>query len=222
MRIIIEEFSSKVVNVLATIGYPGIFLAMMIEGMSIPFPGMIVILFAGFAVWQGALDFWPAVVLATMGYTIGSFAPYFLGLKGRELFSGKLGGFSLGSKFFSSFIKKHFNNYDYLFVCFSRPFLVGNYVSYVAGIARMDLVRYFFSTAVGSSIKCTVMIFLGFILGVKWFVILDMLPIYSAASTAVIICGILIIVFRKNIASGLKDLLINYRVLTGCFDVFKR
>lgn len=190
--------------------------------MSIPFPGMIIILFAGFAVWQGTLEFWPAVILATMGYTIGSFAPYYLALKGRKLFSCRLKRSSFGSNYFSSFINKHFNNYDYLLVCFSRPFFLGNYISYAAGVARMNFIRYFFSTAVGSSIKCTLMIFLGFILGVKWFVILDIFPVYSTVSAVIIICALLIIFFRKVIVSTIKDTLLNYRVLTGCFDVFKR
>ena len=68
------------------VGYPGIFLAMFLEGLSIPFPGAYFIIFAGFLVAGGVLSFWPALLAGVLGFTLGSKGPFFASfLWGKKL-----------------------------------------------------------------------------------------------------------------------------------------
>ena len=62
----------------ATFGYTGIFVAMMIEssGIPLPFPGSVLLAFVGYTVWNGRLGLFQAGIAAALGSTIGAWLLY--------------------------------------------------------------------------------------------------------------------------------------------------
>jgi membrane protein DedA with SNARE-associated domain len=137
---------------LKEIGLLGLFAAMFLEGSSLPFPGIAVVLAYGFIL---PFSYWNTVWVAagmSLVYCLASLIPYFLGSRLEGLFQKKKG---------LQKAKDLFVRYGGWSVAISRPFGIGNYISYVAGMSRMKLTSYLFLTFVGIYPWSYVMILLG-------------------------------------------------------------
>lgn len=139
---------------LQTIGLPGLFLAMFLEGSSIPLPGIVIVLTFGYVLTPGFMGI--AVIAAGMSlfYTSASLIPFYLAAK-------------LGSKFPERLKRKlakgqnYFNRYGTWSIALSRPFGVGNYISYVAGLSKVNPLKFFLLTFLGIYPWSVVMLWLG-------------------------------------------------------------
>jgi membrane protein DedA with SNARE-associated domain len=139
---------------LEDIGLAGLFAAMFLEGSSLPFPGIAVVLAYGyilpFSYWNTA---WIAAWMSVI-YCISSLIPYFLGRKLEGLFQKR-------PKKGLQKAKDLFVRYGGWSVAISRPFGIGNYISYVAGMSKMKLVPYLLLTFIGIYPWSYVMLLLG-------------------------------------------------------------
>jgi membrane protein DedA with SNARE-associated domain len=136
------------------IGLVGLFAAMFLEGLSIPFPGVAVVLAYGyilpFSYWDTA---WIAIGMSLV-YCMASIVPYYLGSKLEGLFIKRPNkGLQRA--------KDLFVRYGGWSVAISRPFGLGNYISYVAGMSKMRLTPYLILTFIGIYPWSFVMICLG-------------------------------------------------------------
>jgi membrane protein YqaA with SNARE-associated domain len=78
------------------------------------------------------------VIVATIGNSLGSILNYFLGLKGEEyLIRKKL----LNEKIISK-SKKYFDKYGFVCLLFSWLPIIGDPLTFVAGILKYDLKRF--------------------------------------------------------------------------------
>jgi membrane protein DedA with SNARE-associated domain len=137
---------------LKEIGLAGLFVAMFLEGSSLPFPGIAVVLAYGFIL---PVDYWNTLWIAagmSAVYCIASLIPYILGRR--------LEGFFYKRKGFAK-AKDLFIRYGSWSVALSRPFGIGNYISYVAGASGMKMWPYFFLTFIGIYPWSYTMILLG-------------------------------------------------------------
>jgi membrane protein DedA with SNARE-associated domain len=137
---------------LEKIGLAGLFSAMFLEGSSLPFPGIAVVLAYGFIL---PVDYWNTLWIAagmSVAYCLASLIPYFLGRR--------LEGFFYKRKGFEK-AKDLFIRYGSWSVALSRPFGIGNYISYVAGASQMKVIPYLFLTFIGIYPWSYVMILLG-------------------------------------------------------------
>lgn len=127
---------------LKDIGLVGLFAAMFLEGSSLPFPGIAVVLAYGYIL---PFSYWNTVWVAagmSVVYCLASLLPYFLG--------SKLGGlFQKRPKIGLQKAKDLFVHYGAWSVAMSRPFGLGNYISYVAGMSKMKLIPYLLLTFIG-------------------------------------------------------------------------
>jgi len=131
-------------------GYFIIFLGSLAEGLSLPFPSVILLIMAGTAVALGRMSFWAVAIIASLAYTLGSVIPYYIGFN-----LPKLRKYEWVARFVSKTPKplqqvnalfaKHGNK----IVALSRPFLIGNCISYVAGLAHMSPVKFVIYTFIG-------------------------------------------------------------------------
>jgi membrane protein DedA with SNARE-associated domain len=139
---------------LSSIGIPGLFLVMCLEGSSLPFSGLIIVLSYGYVLSPGYFDTALIAVGMSAFYCLASLIPYFLGMKLERYFPKKLKkGLKKGVSFF--------NRYGGWSIAFSRPFGIGNYISYVAGMSRVNLFKYIVLTFLGIYPWSYVMILLG-------------------------------------------------------------
>lgn len=137
------------------LGLPGLFTVMFLEGSSLPFPGVIVVLSYGYIISSsGYLEMAIIAIAMSAFYCLASMVPYFLGMKMSGFFSNKLKkGIDKGSAFFQ--------RYGVWSIALSRPFGVGNYISYVAGMSKINIGKYLLLTFIGIYPWSFVMLFLG-------------------------------------------------------------
>jgi len=133
---------SHVTSIIQGLGSTSLFISMFLEGSSLPFPGIIIVLTFGYLLHPDMQQiFWLSVGMGLV-YSAASFIPYAIGRKlenkGRGRFSRKLVE-----------ALKWFQHYGELSVCVTRPFVFGNYISYAAGMSRLKPWRYGLLTFAG-------------------------------------------------------------------------
>ena len=144
----------SVLEWLGELGTVGLLLTMFIEGSSVPFPGIVIVLAYGyvmnFNIWQSIL----MAALMSLIYTFASLIPYLLGFTLDSFFKKRMRkGIDKAKGFF--------NKYGLWSVAVTRPFGIGNYISYVAGISKVKIVPYLCLTFIGIFPWAFVMIFIG-------------------------------------------------------------
>src|SRR3972149_6178327 len=77
-----------ITSVVEAIGYPGIFVLMIIEGILTPIPSEFIMPFAGYLAGQGRFDLVLVIAVGTAGAAIGNVVAYHIGKRlGRPLIS---------------------------------------------------------------------------------------------------------------------------------------
>lgn len=160
-----------ITSVILRLGYIGILGLMTLEGIFTPIPSELIVPFAGYLAAQGQMDLVLVIVAATAGATIGSTVAYYIGYYfGRPvvLRYGRLFGLDEGDL---RWAESWFAKYGYWgnLIGHALPG-VRSFVSFPAGMGKMDVRRYILSTAVGSAIWNTVLAVVGFVFLDRWIV----------------------------------------------------
>lgn len=134
----------------AQMGYVIVGLGTLAEGLSLPFPSLIFIIMAGAAVAAGRMSFWAVVLLASSAYTLGAIMPYYLGynltrLTRYRIVRDILDKLPQPAIAVNNLFARHGNK----IVALSRPFWIGNCVSYFAGINKMHTLKFILYTYLG-------------------------------------------------------------------------
>ncbi|MCY8755541.1 DedA family protein [Bacillus haynesii] len=136
------------------LGLPGLFLVMFMEGSSLPFPGFIFVFSFGYSLSPGNLNTAFIAIGMSLTYCLSSLIPFYLGMKFEGFLPTKVRkGISKGGSFF--------NRYGIWSIALSRPFGIGNYISYIAGISKVNLFKYLILTFLGIYPWSFFVIFLG-------------------------------------------------------------
>jgi len=154
------------VETIGTLGYPGIFLLMAVESSIIPFPSEVVMPPAGYLVFQGKMNPWLVVLAGGLGSLAGAYANYY-GARylGRPLLLqyGRFVGLAeLKLEKAEHFFRKH--GEISTFIGRLLP-VIRQLISVPAGLARMNHARFAFYTALGASIWCAVLAWIGYLIG---------------------------------------------------------
>jgi len=163
----IEFITSFIISV----GYPGIFILMMLESALVPIPSEIIMPFSGFLASSGGDRLEPiGVVLAgSFGNLVGSIATYYLGIKLGRAFLIKYGKYILFRPSHLVFTEQLFLKYGTKIVFFGRLLpVVRTYISFPAGIGRTNFRRFVAYTLAGSIIWNSMLTYAGMQLGRNW------------------------------------------------------
>ncbi|MGE5631466.1 MAG: DedA family protein, partial [Caulobacteraceae bacterium] len=71
MDIYIKSKLLQIITGLNIHGYSSVALSTFMEGVSIPFPSLIILLLAGFLAAQGRMNIYLVIIIAAMSYTVG-------------------------------------------------------------------------------------------------------------------------------------------------------
>lgn len=144
----------EILAFLESLGMLGLFSVMFLEGSSMPFPGVaLVIAYGGLLNHSLAATALLSAGLAA-AYSLASLIPYFLGNKLQKFFQKK---FDKGLKKASAL----FHRYGIWSIAISRPFGIGNYISYLAGMSRIPIGKYGALTFIGIYPWCFAMLRIG-------------------------------------------------------------
>ena len=80
----LESIAQWIINIISTLGYPGIILTMAIESALIPLPSEIIMPFSGYLASVGKFDLNMVALMGAIGNVLGSLVAYAIGFYGHE------------------------------------------------------------------------------------------------------------------------------------------
>ena len=199
---ILKPIIDFVISIISSLGYPGIFLLMILESALIPIPSEIIMPFSGFLVSKGTFDPISVVLAGTFGNLVGSILTYYLGIKAGRAFILKYGKYILFKKSHLEFTEELFEKYGdkISFFCRLLP-AVRTYISLPCGVGKANFVKFSIYTFLGSLIWNSMLTYVGILLGNNWKNI-DKYAIYLDIVAACVIVGFIIwfvvMVRRRN------------------------
>jgi len=189
-----HAFLNWLIDTIGTVGYPGIVLLMFIESTFIPLPSELVIPPAGYLISQNKMS-WAGVILSgTVGSVLGALFNYAI-----AVFFGRPFILKYGKYFGVS--KSHFEKGELFFLkhghisTFIGIFILGvrHYISFPAGLCRMNLLEFSFYTAFGAGIWVWILAYIGYFVGNNKEKILEVSRQWSIY--AIIGCALLILAY---------------------------
>lgn len=169
----LESVANLIVNIISTLGYPGIVLTMAIESALIPLPSEVIMPFSGYLVSMGKFSLFGVAVAGAIGNVLGSLAAYGLGYWGHEKVVRRLvrkfGKFVLLTEDELDEAEKLLHKYKDWVVLGSRVLpAVRTVISLPCGIAKLPLGRFIALTFFGSLLWSLFLAWIGFTLGQNW------------------------------------------------------
>jgi membrane protein DedA with SNARE-associated domain len=167
--LVLDSLASVLQNFVRDIGYPGLFLLIVLESTFVPVPSLLIMPFAGFLAQRG--DFSLAWVLAinSSAALTGSLASYGFGAFGGQPLLLKYGKYIFVRPADLEKTQQFFARHGAWTVFIGRfvP-VVRHVISVPAGIARMPLRQFLLQTFLGSSLWGGGLIVVGYVLGSRW------------------------------------------------------
>jgi membrane protein DedA with SNARE-associated domain len=146
-----------------------VFLLMAAESCGVPFPSELIMPFAGFLAAQGHISLTGAILAGTVGNVVGSLVAYGLAARfGRPLLLGP--GRLLGIReSHLDLADRWFARHGLTAVLVGRVLpMVRTYISFPAGLARVDLVRFTVLTFIGALPWCIALAAGGYAIGANY------------------------------------------------------
>ncbi len=139
---------------------------MVMESATLPIPSEVVLPFAGYLVYQGSMNFWLAVIAASIGSLLGTLIDYFIGLYLGRAVILRYGKYVHLNERNLATTERWFNKFGEITVLFARfvP-LIRTLVAFPAGIAEMKIWKFLVFSAVGIFVWDTTLIYLGLLAG---------------------------------------------------------
>jgi membrane protein DedA with SNARE-associated domain len=187
-----------VLNVFGQLGYPGIFLLMIMESATLPVPSELVLPLGGYLVSLGKLEFWSVVTVATLGSLIGTMIDYSIGYYlGRPavLRYGRIVRFNQERL---ETTEKWFSHHGNKIVLLARfvP-LLRTLIAFPAGIVKMETKRFLAFSAVGIVLWDIALVYIGLVAGQNSAAISNTLQAYFVPIGIVAVVLAAIMVYRS-------------------------
>ena len=155
-----------IVDMVGTLGYMGIFFMMFLESSFFPFPSEVVMIPAGYLAYKGEMNIYLAIAAGVAGSLAGALFNYYLAVKFGRVLLVKYGRYV--------FIKEHtilkmetfFEKHGSISTFSGRLIpAVRQYISFPAGLARMNLLLFSIYTSLGAAIWVVILTLLGYYIG---------------------------------------------------------
>jgi len=189
----IHDIANTIVGYIGDMGYWGIFLLMFLESTFFPFPSEIIMIPAGYLAFKGEMNLYLIILTGILGSVGGALLNYYLAMAFGRTFILKYG------KYF--FIKEE--TLDKLETFFAKHGEISTFtgrlipgirqlISLPAGLARMNMTKFSFFTALGAGIWVVVLVAVGYLVGSNEELISQYL---KSATLIALVCVILITIF---------------------------
>jgi membrane protein DedA with SNARE-associated domain len=192
---LIETVVSLTIRVLTVVGLPGLFALMVVESFGVPpLPSEVILTFAGFLVAEGTFPLGGAVFAALAGGLVGSFLGYLVGRWGRDRITGMGIGFLRIEERHLRQMETFFARWGEVTVAVARLLpVVRGYISYPAGAARMNPVKFGVYTLIGATPFTLALLYVGFVLRAHWEVVTSYFAPFDYVAVAAIGVGVVYI-----------------------------
>jgi membrane protein DedA with SNARE-associated domain len=166
---LIEILAQFIISTISASGYLGVVILMGIESACIPLPSEVIMPFSGYLVFRGDFELFRVGLAGAFGCVVGSVPAYYLGMYGGRPLVEKYGKFVLLSHQDLDLAERWFSRYGEWAIFFSRLLpVVRTFISFPAGVAKMNFERFVIYTFLGSFPWCLGLAYIGMKLGQNW------------------------------------------------------
>ncbi|MEZ4400258.1 MAG: DedA family protein [Kofleriaceae bacterium] len=156
-------------NFIADVGYPGLFLLIVLESTMVPVPSLLVMPFAGYMAYQGTFSLPAVLAINSVAALTGSLLSYWLGAAGGKPLLLKYGKYVFVRAADIEKSEQFFARHGAWTVFIARFLpVVRHLISIPAGIARMRLPTFLLQTFLGSALWGGGLMVLGYQIGANW------------------------------------------------------
>jgi membrane protein DedA with SNARE-associated domain len=162
---LLHSLSQWVQDTVAAHGLWAVFVLMVLESACIPIPSEVTMIFAGYLVSQGEMNFWAAVLVGSFANLVGSWIAWGAGAYGVDAAWLRTGH----AQRHIDTAHRWFERHGTPVVFFSRMLpVVRTFISLPAGIARMPFGRFSVLTFAGCIPWCILLVWIGDTAGSNW------------------------------------------------------
>lgn len=154
------------VATIGSLGYPGITLLMALESSFFPFPSEVVMVPAGYLAQQGQMNLYAAIACGIFGSLLGAWLNYAIAFKAGRSALLKWGHriFLPEQKFLR--VEKYLKEHGEIGTFIGRLIpVVRQYISFPAGVIRMNFFRFSLFTGLGAGLWVTILAVIGYTVG---------------------------------------------------------
>lgn len=180
----LDEVVGWIVEIVGSLGYPGIFALMFLESSFFPFPSEVVIVPAGYLAAEKELNLALVVVCGTAGSLSGAIFNYYLALTLGRSFILRYGRYFLITEKTLARVEHFFYEHGEISTLIGRliPGL-RQYISFPAGLGRMGLLRFSLFTVAGAGIWVAILALIGYFVGSN----IELVEAYSSLAVKTLI-----------------------------------
>jgi membrane protein DedA with SNARE-associated domain len=192
-----QEVAKFFQEMVASMGYPGLFLLVVLESTLVPVPSTLVFPFAGFLAAKGVFSLPIVLIINSVGALVGSGLCYWMGAAGAKPLLLKYGKYV--------FIRqKDIEKTEIWFASRGRATIliarfvpvVRHIISLPAGVARMKLVPFFVQTFIGATLWGGFLILLGYYMGEHWDTVANKIKRFDLVIGGAIVIAVLVVGVR--------------------------
>lgn len=178
-------------QIMASLGYAGLFLLMTAESMVLPIPSEAVLPFAGFLASDGRMSLAVAFAVSLAGTLAGSLLSYAMGAYGVRPLLERWGKYVFVTPHHLDVTHAFFERKGGAWTIFLARFVpvVRHLISIPAGSARMPLGRFALATAIGGGLWDFFLLYVGYLLGKNWETVTSLVDRWKWAILAVALLG---------------------------------
>ncbi len=193
----LQDFAHWVQGIVESLGYPGLFLLIVLESTMIPIPSLLVMPFAGYLASKGVFSLPVILAINSAGALTGSLLSYWLGAKGGKPLLLKYGKWVFVRPKDIDKTEQFFARHGGATVLIGRFLpVVRHLISIPAGIARMPLHKFLVQTFIGSAVWGGGLMVFGYVVGSRWESIAAKAKRVDLVIAALIVLAILAIAVR--------------------------
>lgn len=162
----LEPIVSYVVETVGALGYMGIFFMMFLESSFFPFPSEVVMIPAGYLAYKGQMNIYFAILSGVAGSLAGALFNYYLAIKFGRVILLKYGKYVFIKEETIVKMENFFEKHGAISTFSGRLIpAVRQYISFPAGLARMNLALFSLYTSLGAAIWVVILALLGYYIG---------------------------------------------------------
>lgn len=162
----LHEIVDFIVQTVGSLGYMGIFFMMFLESSFFPFPSEVVMVPAGYLAYKGEMNIFFAILAGVAGSLSGALFNYYLAVKFGRKFLIKYGKYFFIKEETIEKMENFFKEHGHISTFSGRLIpAVRQYISFPAGLARMNLLIFSIYTSLGAAIWVIILTLLGYYIG---------------------------------------------------------
>lgn len=185
-------------NLIADLGYLGMFLGMVLEAVIIAIPSELILATGGILASKGIFTFLGAFLIGLIGSVFCAIVIYLMGYFGGRPFIKKYGKYFFMKEEDIEKSDSWFNKYGMLSALIGRNFpIVRTLISLPIGITKQPFIKFLIYTTIGSIPWTLAFVYVGYSLGENWIILSTYVGYLKTPIRILLILLIAIYIYKK-------------------------